>query len=59
MCFPTAGYACLRRRANHLGIWVRLRDLETGQELWVGSARLSTGVTDDVTAGRDPAVPQP
>ena len=24
--------------------------LETGQELWVGSARLSTGVADDVTA---------
>ena len=43
-------YTCLRRKANPIGVWVRLKHKETGSELWVSSARLSTGVTDDVTA---------
>ena len=50
ICFPTSEYSCIRRRGSELGIWVRLRHLETGREMWFCSARLSTGVTDDVTA---------
>ena len=48
--FDPGCFVCLRRKANHVGIWVRLRHIATQVELWVGSARFSTGVTDDVTA---------
>ena len=48
--FDSDQFVCLRRKANHVGVWVRLRHVETQAEAWVGSARLSTGVTDDVTA---------
>ena len=48
--FDSDQFVCLRRKANHVGTWARLRHLETQVEMWVGSARLSTGVTDDVTA---------
>ena len=50
ICFPTSEYSCIRRRANELGVWVHLRHLSSGREVWICSARLSTGVTDDVTA---------
>ncbi|CAE7734694.1 R1A1-element\ORF2 [Symbiodinium sp. CCMP2592] len=50
ICFPSGRYVCLRRKASDLGVWLRLRDVTLGTELWVWSARLSTGVTDDVTA---------
>ena len=36
-------FVCLRRKANHVGVWVRLRHIATHVELWVGSARFSTG----------------
>ena len=48
--FPAATYACLRRRANSIGVWLRLRHLDTGVQMWVCSARLSTGVSDARTA---------
>ena len=48
--FDSDQFVCLRRKANHVGTWVRLRHSETQVEMWVGSARLSTGVTDDITA---------
>ena len=50
MCFPTSLYSCIRRKASVLGVWLRLRELEMGEEYWVGFARLSTGVSDDVRA---------
>ena len=50
ICFRTGLFQPLMRKANDLGAWVRLREAATGRELWVCSARLSTGVTDDVTA---------
>ena len=50
VCFRTGAYEPLRRKANNLGVWVRLRDVGSGREFWVCSARLSTGVSDDVTA---------
>ncbi|CAE7819576.1 unnamed protein product [Symbiodinium sp. CCMP2592] len=43
-------FQILRRRGGKFGIWLRLRHLPTANELWVGSHRLSTGVTSDVTA---------
>ena len=48
--FRTGAFKCLRRKANHVGVWVKLRHTQTQTEMWVGSARLSTGVTDDITA---------
>ncbi|CAE7361985.1 unnamed protein product [Symbiodinium necroappetens] len=48
--YRTGEFTCLRRKANHVGTWVKLRHTKTQAELWVGSARLSTGVTDDVVA---------
>ena len=48
--FRTGTFKCLRRKANHVGVWVKLRHSETQTEMWVGSVRLSTGVTDDITA---------
>ena len=50
ICFRTGAYEPLRRKANDLGVWVRLREVSSGREFWVCSARLSTGVSDDVTA---------
>ncbi|CAE7305768.1 unnamed protein product, partial [Symbiodinium necroappetens] len=49
--FDSDQFVCLRRKANHVGVWARLRHVATQVEVWVGSARLSTGVTDDITAG--------
>ena len=48
--YRTEEFTCLRRKANHVGVWVKLRHVGTKSEMWVGSARLSTGVTDDITA---------
>ena len=50
VCFPTGMYSCIRRKASDIGVWLRLRDLTSCRELWVCSTRLSTGVSDDVTA---------
>ena len=48
--FDPGHFTCLRRKANHIGVWLRLKHVETQVEMWVGSSRFSTGVTDDVTA---------
>ena len=46
----SADYQILRRRGCRYGLWLRLRHLPTGNEIWMGSTRLSTGCTSDVTA---------
>ena len=43
-------FQVLRKRGCRYGIWLRLRHLPTGNEVWAGSLRLSTGVNSDVTA---------
>ena len=48
--YPTTEWRVLRRKASHLGIWLRLRSTASSQEIWIGSGRLSTGVTADITA---------
>ena len=48
--FSPSEFTCLRRRANSIGVWLRLRRISTGAQLWVGSARMSTGVPDSRTA---------
>ncbi|CAE7866414.1 unnamed protein product [Symbiodinium sp. KB8] len=48
--FSPAEYVCLRRKASNIGVWLRLRQVRTGAQLWVCSARLSTGVSDAQTA---------
>ncbi|CAE7390465.1 unnamed protein product [Symbiodinium sp. CCMP2592] len=48
--FDPTVFQCLRRKACKLGIWAKLRHRKSSTDLWVASARLSTGVTDDITA---------
>ena len=48
--FSPSEYKCLRRKANSMGVWLRLRRVSTEAQFWVCSARLSTGVADAVTA---------
>ena len=43
--FPTADFTCLRRKANDIGVWLRLRQV-IRIRLLICSARLSTGVSD-------------
>ncbi|CAE7235616.1 unnamed protein product [Symbiodinium sp. CCMP2456] len=43
-------FQVLRRRGCRFGMWLRLRHLPSSSEIWIGSLRLSTGVTSDVTA---------
>ncbi|CAE7940376.1 unnamed protein product, partial [Symbiodinium necroappetens] len=48
--FSPTEYTCLRRKANSVGVWARLRQISTGSQFWVCSARMSTGVSDAQTA---------
>ena len=48
--FKTTEWRVMRRKASHLGIWLRLRSTTSQSEVWIGSGRLSTGVTADTTA---------
>ena len=50
IAFCPEHYTCLRRKASHLGVWLRLKHKATSSEFWASSFRLSTGVADDVTA---------
>ena len=50
IAFSPDHYVCLRRKANSIGVWVRLRHKASATEFWASSLRLSTGVSDDVTA---------
>ena len=43
-------FQVVRKRGCRFGIWLRLRHLQTHNEMWIGSMRLSTGVNSDVTA---------
>ena len=43
-------FQVLRKRGCRYGLWLRLRHLPTGNEAWICSLRLSTGVNSDVTA---------
>ncbi|CAE7710422.1 pol [Symbiodinium sp. CCMP2592] len=46
----SSDFQVIRRRGGKYGIWLRLRHLPSSNEVWIGSHRLSTGVTSDVTA---------
>ncbi|CAE7706713.1 unnamed protein product [Symbiodinium sp. CCMP2592] len=50
VAFDTRHFVCTRRKADQLGVWVRLKQTGTGREYWIGSARFSTGITDDRAA---------
>ena len=50
VCFQTAQFQVVRRKGCRFGIWVRLKHVPTQDEFWVGSCRLSTGVSSDETA---------
>ena len=43
-------FQVIRKRGCRFGVWLRLRHLPTGNEVWIGSHRLSTGVNSDTTA---------
>ena len=50
VCYRTSLFQVVRRKGCRFGLWLRLKHVATQDEFWVGSGRLSTGVTSDVTA---------
>ena len=50
VCFRSTLFQVVRRKGCRFGMWLRLRHVSSLDEFWIGSSRLSTGVTSDVTA---------
>ena len=46
-----ASWTVVRKKACAYGVWVRVKRRQTGEELWLGSVYLSTGVNADTTQG--------
>ena len=47
ICYRTAEWSLMRKKWDSRGLWLRLRRISDGIQLWVGSAHLTQGATKE------------